>query len=131
MTKGDSMQTILVVEDHHVMQRVLGYTLTRADYDIAIAENGVQALEFLQEHDCDLVIADVAMPEMDGLTLLKELRAHDQWHHLPVIMLTASVDDSYRVSADALGVSAFLNKPTSSRDLLRTVARVLADGRTG
>jgi two-component system, chemotaxis family, chemotaxis protein CheY len=121
------MQIILVVEDHRVMQRVLSYTLTRARYDIVIAQHGVEALAYLEQHDCDLVIADVAMPEMDGLTLLKRLRAQEQWRELPVIMLTASVDDSYRVSADALGVSAFLTKPTSSRELLRTVERVLAD----
>lgn len=115
------MATILVVDDYTVTQRVLGHILRRGDYEVITALNGVEALDILREQSVDLVICDIAMPAMDGITLLRHIRADAHWQHLPVIMLTASGEDEYRVQAEMEGANGFLTKPVSSDELLKTV----------
>jgi CheY-like chemotaxis protein len=65
------------------------------------------------------------MPEMDGLELLRRIRANEQFKHLPIIMVTASGQDQDRLTARAEGANAFLTKPTGSRELIETVNQVL------
>jgi two-component system, chemotaxis family, chemotaxis protein CheY len=117
------MATILVVDDSPVSRRLLGYTLERGGYTVITADHGGQALERLGETPVDLVIADLAMPEVDGLTLLRQLRADRRYHDLPLVMLTASGQDQDRLTAQAAGANDFLTKPASSRELIETVSR--------
>lgn len=119
------MATILVVDDSLVSQRMLGYTLQRGGYAVITASDGLEALELLRQHPVDLVISDLAMPEMDGLTLLQSLRADERFRDMQLIMLTASGQDQDYRAAQAAGVSDFLTKPTSTRDLLATVSRLI------
>ncbi len=119
------MATILVVDDNSVNLRMMGYTLQKGGHTVITAVNGVQALERLAENPPDLVLTDLTMPEMDGLTLLKHIRSDQRFGHLPVIMLTASGQDEDRQTARAEGANEFLTKPTSSRELLDTVNRLL------
>lgn len=119
------MPKILVVDDDFTQQRILGYTLKKSGYTVVGVYNGHDALRLLAEDSFDLVISDIAMPEMDGLTLLRELRNQAQFNHLPVIMLTASGQDQDRLLAQDEGANGFLTKPTSSRELLDTVHRIL------
>ena len=119
------MHTILVVDDSPVSRRILSHTLQHNGYTVLSATNGLEALSLIQERDVDLVIADLAMPEMDGLTLLRHLRADNRFCDLRIIMLTASGQETDRLEAEASGVQDFLTKPTSSRDLLATVSTIL------
>ena len=119
------MQTILVVDDSSVIRRILSHTLKRNGYTAITATNGYEALDVLRQTSVDLVIADLAMPEMDGLTLLRLLRADADLCMIRLIMLTTSGQDHDRQEAQAAGVNDFLTKPTSSRDLLATVSRIL------
>ena len=119
------MATILVVDDDTIGQRVLGYTLQQNGHEVVPALNGRIALELLEEQSFDLVITDLAMPEMDGPTLLQHIRSDVRYRHIPVIMLTASGHDQDRISARAAGVSHFLTKPASSRELMESVNRIL------
>lgn len=125
------MAAILVVEDNLIVQRVLGHTLRQRQHVVTTADHGVHALERLAASPFDLVIADLMMPEMDGLTLVRHLRADDRYRQLPVIMLTASGDDADRIAARAEGVDDFLTKPTSSGDLLAAVDRALRGAGVG
>src|SRR3712207_4714293 len=102
------MATILVVDDDNIGQRMLGYTLQKNGHQVVPAFNGRIALERLADQTFDLVITDLAMPEMDGPTLLKHIRADPRFSHIPVIMLTASGHDQDRISARAAGVNDFL-----------------------
>jgi two-component system, chemotaxis family, chemotaxis protein CheY len=120
------MAVIMVVDDDSIGQRMLGYTLQKNGHRVVQAMNGVQALERLAETAVDLIITDLNMPEMDGPTLLKQLRADDRYKDLPIVMLTASGQDHDRVEARAAGATDFLTKPTSSRELIETVSRILA-----
>jgi CheY-like chemotaxis protein len=119
------MTTILVVEDHSVTQLVLSKRLRNSGYEVATANNGKQALEFLASSAVDLIISDIAMPEMNGLDLLRTIRADENLREVPVIMLTTSVLDQHRSEASAAGANGFLEKPVSSWELEETVKRLL------
>lgn len=119
------MVKILIVEDYPVTQRVLSLTLKNSGYDVQIANHGFEALEKLDTGTVDLALVDIAMPEMDGLELLRQLRSDSRYQQLPVIMLTASGQDEDRANALKMGADGFLSKPTSSRELLETINRFI------
>lgn len=118
------MATVLVVDDSPVSQRLLGYTLQRQGHTVIMASDGHEALEQLKQRLVDLVISDLAMPGIDGLTLLRHIRADEKHQKLQMIILTASGQDQDRLDAQAAGVNDFLTKPTSSRDIIATVNRL-------
>lgn len=119
------MKNILIVDDSSSVQRVLSYTLQRNGYRVAVAGDGARALTQLQADSFDLAFLDLAMPDMDGITLLKLLRADSRYSQLPIIMLTASGNDQDRIEARQQGANEFLTKPASSRELLDTVHKLL------
>lgn len=120
------MARILIVEDYPVTQRVLSLTLRNNGHDVVIANHGVEALACLKQAGVDLALVDIAMPEMDGLTLLQRLRDDTRYQSLPVIMLTASGQDEDRQTALSIGADGFLTKPTSSRELIETISRFVS-----
>ncbi|MCX7671960.1 MAG: response regulator [Anaerolineae bacterium] len=117
---------ILIVDDSQVIQRVLSMQLRKNGYAVTVASSAREALELLEQEHVDLAIMDIAMPEVDGLTLLRQVRADPRFQKLPVIMLTASGQDQDRITAREAGANDFLSKPTSSRELLDAVQRLLA-----
>jgi CheY-like chemotaxis protein len=119
------MATILVVDDSPVSRRVLGYTLKHNGHLVLDACNGQEALDLLGEQLVDLVITDLAMPEMDGLTLLRHIRGDERLQDTKLVMLTASGQDQDQRDALVAGANDFLTKPASSRELLATVGRLL------
>lgn len=121
------MATILVVDDYIVTLRVLSAQLRKGGYEVITAASGQVALEKLQEQPFDLAIVDIAMPDMDGISLLVQLRSQTQYKDLPVIMLTASVLDDDRMRALREGATAFLTKPISSWELLDVVKQQLGE----
>lgn len=123
---GKANASILVVDDYVVTQRVLSTQLRKGGYEVVTAGSGQEALSYLTERRFDLAIIDVAMPEMDGITLLEKLRKERSETNLPVIMLTASALDEDRIRAEAAGATDFLTKPISSWELLDVVNRQLA-----
>lgn len=120
------MATILVADDSPVSRRLISYTLQRNGHTVITVSDGQEALAQLMETTFDLVIADLSMPNVDGLTLLRALRNDERRCDLPLIMLTASGQDEDRLKAQATGANDFLTKPTSSRQLTETVSRLLA-----
>ena len=119
------MATILVVDDSAVSRRLLGYTLQQDGHVVVSAGDGNAALNMLTNTAVDLVIADLAMPGMDGLTLLRSIRADRRLESVRLVMMTASGQDQDRLDAQIAGANDFLTKPTSSRDLLATIHRLL------
>ncbi len=122
------MGTILIVEDYPVMQRVLSLTLRNNGYEVLIAGNGLEAIALLEQSPVDLALVDIAMPEMDGLALLRHLREDPRFQSLPIIMLTASGQDDDRALALSIGANGFLSKPASSQQLIETVGAYVAAG---
>lgn len=119
------MAKILVVDDYAVTQRMLTYQLFKQGHQVMTASNGHEALESLRETDVDLMIVDLTMPGMDGLMVLRQLRATNRYSTLPIIMLTASGKEQDRRQAISAGVNAFLTKPTNTWQLADTVDNLL------
>ena len=124
------MKNVLVVEDNTVTQRLLSYRLETIGCEAIIAENGLDALRILalpETPQIHLAIVDIAMPEMDGLTLLVHLRSDPRFQTLPVIILSASGEESDWSNARELGANAFLTKPVSSWELIETIHQFLIE----
>lgn len=121
------MTHILIVDDDTNNQRILSYTLRKAGYEVSVAANGVEGLDTLANAPIDLAIVDLAMPVMDGLTMLRTMRNSPTPCDIPVIMLTASGDDSVRMAVEAESVNGYLTKPSSSRILLEKIRQILGD----
>jgi len=111
---------VLVADDEANLRRVISALLTREGYDVHVAEHGEAALRILHEHHIDLVITDLRMPGMDGLTLLREALKVDPG--LPVVLLTAHGTVDNAVEALKLGAFDYLTKPFDQSEV-RTVVR--------
>lgn len=116
---------VLVVDDEIHIVHVVAIKLRNNGYEVISAENGVQALEFVQAEKPDIVVTDFQMPIMNGLELIEKLRQDKATEFLPVILLTArgfAVTDEQR---QQLQVSAVLSKPFSPKELLRSIEDIL------
>ncbi len=116
---------ILVVDDEPINQRILTYTLKKAGYESTALADGENTLNWLQSNEPDLAILDVSMPVMDGITLLKYIRAMPKFAEMPIIILTGIGDDDERRRAEEIGIQGFLTKPASSKTVLDIVAALL------
>ncbi len=119
------MTRILIVDDSPLVTRMLRFMLCHEGYAVLVANNGHEALAYLEKESVDLMILDLAMPCMDGLTLLRFVRNDCRHKMLPVIMLTASGCEKDEIVAMREGANVFLTKPTSSFELIATIQRLI------
>ena len=112
---------VLVVDDSITVRRVTQRLLQREGYRVALAADGLQALERLQEERPALVLSDIEMPRMDGFDLARNIRADEALADLPIIMITSRIAEKHREHAKQLGVNHYLGKPYSEEELLRLV----------
>jgi two-component system chemotaxis response regulator CheY len=125
--KEKSAMHILIVDDSTVMAKILELILLRQGFEVTVAHSGAEALKHLRERaDIGLVIADVMMPMMDGLELLRRLRAMPECATLPVILCTALSDAGTVREAVRLGCRHYLVKPIEPSALLARVRDALA-----
>ncbi len=116
---------VLVVDDERYVRRLIRDSLTREGYEVETAESGTEALRMLRENPCDVVIADVVMPGMDGLDLLKRLkRDHPE---VGVVILTGKPLRHDLSEFLLAGADEFLTKPFQIPVLREAVERVLAE----
>jgi two-component system chemotaxis response regulator CheY len=116
----------LVVDDCAVTRRMVSMYLKAAGFVCVQAENGLEALEKLAQEPVDLVITDLNMPRMDGLTLTKSLRSEARYVRVPIVMLTTESDASEREKGLEAGVSVYLTKPVSQARLSEVVKALTA-----
>jgi len=114
---------ILVVDDEPYMLRFIQILLEREEFELITARNGSEALEKARSELPSLVILDGMMPEMDGMTALRNLKQQEATKDIPVIMLTANPHKFGREDAEALGATTFLTKPFSPTQLLEQVRK--------
>ncbi len=112
---------VLVVDDSITVRRVTQRLLKREGYRVALASDGLQALEQLQLEKPAVVLADIEMPRMDGFDLVRNIRADDHLKDLPVIMITSRIAEKHREYARALGVDHYLGKPYPQDELIALV----------
>ena len=122
------MKKILIVDDSPTIRKLINFILRKKDYLVTEAGDGIDAMEKLINTEVDLVIADLNMPNMDGIELVKSLR--NNYYHLdtPIIMLTTTKDENLRKDAIEAGVNLFLNKPIQPNILLYKVESLLNGG---
>jgi DNA-binding response OmpR family regulator len=115
-------QTILVVEDETSIAEIVKLYLERADYRVQQAPDGETALHLLEQNIPDLVVLDVMLPHVDGLTITRWLRERS---NVPIIMLTARRDEIDRITGLELGADDYIVKPFSPQELVSRVRAVL------
>ncbi|WP_010198767.1 response regulator transcription factor [Bacillus sp. m3-13] len=113
---------VLVVDDEAEMREMLGMYLQKENYQVLHAENGEEALDMLYDHEVDLIILDVMMPDMDGFTACKKIR---EKYMMPILMLTAKSDELDKVRGLKLGADDYVMKPFSPKELLARVEALL------
>lgn len=115
---------ILIAEDNQEMASYIKQVLGE-DFEIRLAENGVEALSTLESFDADLIISDIMMPKMDGMQLLKEVKKHPIWKFKSMMILTAKSGRDVRLDALSFGLDDYLTKPFSSKELEIRVRNIL------
>jgi two-component system, chemotaxis family, chemotaxis protein CheY len=116
---------ILIVDDSSSVRTVARMALREKGYDVVEAGNGQEALKVLQGDRCHLVISDVNMPVMDGITLLKEIKANPNYKFTPVIMLTTEAGEDKKQEGRAAGAKAWITKPFQPQLLVDAVAKLI------
>ena len=118
-------QICLIVDDYSTARRLINYSLQQIGFSCLEAENGNQALALIQQTTLDLVIADVNMPEKNGLELLKDIRADDNMKDLPVVLTMLEPFDDIISNAKILGMNDYLIKPFDVFTLSKTLDKVI------
>ncbi len=114
---------VLIVDDEPNLRKILAAQLSRDGYDVMTAEDGEQGLQMLREHHIDLVVTDLKMPKVDGMTLLREALRLDP--ELPVVMITAHGTVDTAVEALKTGAFDYLTKPFDKDEVRQIVAKAL------
>jgi two-component system chemotaxis response regulator CheY len=119
------MSTVLAVDDSVTMRQMVGYCLREAGYQVVEAVDGVDALAKLQAQRVDLVITDLYMPHMDGIELIKQVRALKSHRFTPILMLTTETQGGRKAEGQAAGATGWIVKPFEPQQLLKVIKRVL------
>jgi len=119
------MATILAVDDSASMRQMVSFTLKGAGYEVIDAVDGVDALNKAKQKAVDLVITDVNMPNMDGITLIAELRKLPNYKFTPLLMLTTESAPEKKQAGKAAGATGWIVKPFNPDQLLATVKKVI------
>ena len=117
---------VLVVDDSITVRRVTQRLLKREGFRVALANDGLHALERLQEEKPAVVLSDIEMPRMDGFDLVRNIRGDAQLRDLPIIMITSRIAEKHREHARELGVDHYLGKPYSEDELIGLVRQYCA-----
>jgi two-component system chemotaxis response regulator CheY len=119
------MPRILAVDDSASMRQMVTFTLKSAGFDVAEAEDGVVALDLAKKEQFGLVLADVNMPNMDGISLIKALRAEASYKFTPMLMLTTEAGNEKKQEGKAAGATGWIVKPFNPEQLIATIKKVL------
>jgi len=117
-------KTILIVDDSASLRQVVSIALKGGGYDVIEACDGVDALNKLKGRKVNLVISDVNMPNMDGITFVKEMKKQPEFKFTPVIMLTTEGQESKKAEGQAAGAKAWVVKPFQPAQMLAAVAKL-------
>jgi len=119
------VKRILAVDDSASMRQMVLFTLEGAGYEVLQACDGVEALDMARNSTVDLVLTDVHMPRMDGITLVRELRSLPSYKFVPMLILTTESSQEKKMDGKSAGATGWIVKPFNPPQLLATVARVI------
>lgn len=115
----------LIVDDSSSIRQMVEHTLKTAGYQVTAAEDGQDALNKCQTANYDCVLTDQNMPRMDGLTLIKSLRAHANYKTTPILVLTTEASDDMKAQGRSAGATGWMVKPFDPQRLLEVAAKVV------
>lgn len=121
-------KVVLIVDDSQTVRRMLDWTLKPSGFRTLQAVDGIHALEILKVQDVDLAIVDLNMPRMDGIELIRTMRADEKLKAIPVILLTTESREQDRTAALEAGANLFLTKPSAPEQLRRNAELFLGVG---
>ena len=118
-------KTVLIVDDSASMRQLVGFALKSAGYEVVIAVHGKDALEKVNGTKVDMVVTDLNMPEMDGIELIKQLRAKPSNKFTPIVMLTTESQEAKKQEGKLAGASGWIVKPFKPEQLIETIKRFI------
>ncbi|MEY4195563.1 MAG: hypothetical protein RLZZ226_1931 [Pseudomonadota bacterium] len=119
------VKTILIIDDSASLRQVVKLTLTSAGYEVIEACDGVDALQKLDGTKIHLIICDVNMPNMDGITFVKRVKTLPNYKFTPIIMLTTESQESKKQEGQAAGARAWVVKPFKPETMLNAVSKLI------
>ncbi len=120
------MTSVLTVDDSASIRQAIRIALSAEGYSITEAVNGADGLEKAAAGDFKVIVTDLNMPVMDGLTMIRELRKRPAHAGVPILFLTTESDAEIKQEAKAAGATGWLTKPFDSEQLVRIIKKVLA-----
>lgn len=118
------MQTVLAVDDSETMRQMVRMTLQAGSYNVILASDGEEALnKFMNTTGVDLVVTDINMPKLDGLGLIKAIRAQNQ--DVPILALTTESEDAMRKKGAEAGANGWMTKPFKPEQFIEVVKRII------
>ncbi len=118
-------KSILAVDDSASIRQMVGFTLKSSGYEVVEAVDGMDGLEKAKGKSFNLILTDQNMPRMDGLTLIKSLRALPQYKTVPILMLTTESSDAMKLQGRTAGATGWLVKPFDPQKLVEVVKKVI------
>ena len=118
-------KTIMTVDDSASVRQMVSFTLKGEGYEVIEAEDGKDALSKLNGSTVNMIITDLNMPNVDGIELIRTVRANPNYKFIPIIMLTTESQDSKKQEGKAAGATGWIVKPFKPNQLLAVVKKVL------
>ncbi|MBN2685805.1 MAG: response regulator [Pontiellaceae bacterium] len=116
---------ILTVDDSSSIRQMVGFTLKQADYEAVEAVDGVDALAKIKVSPVDMALVDLNMPRMDGIALIRHLRADARHRFIPIVMLTTESQQEKKMEGKAAGATGWIVKPFKPDQLIAVIKKVL------
>jgi len=118
------MNKVLYIDDASSMRKLVNLVIGK-EFELTLAENGQKALEAINETAFDVILSDVNMPIMDGLTFLKKARELDAYRFIPILMMTTEASPEMKAQGKALGATGWIVKPFNPDNLANIIRKVL------
>lgn len=116
---------ILIVDDSESIREVVSFTLENEGFEVLVANDGTDALKFLDGRKIDMIITDLHMPEMDGITLIKHVREMEAYQRIPILFLTTESQTAKKMEAKEAGATGWIIKPFVPAKLIAALQKVL------
>lgn len=118
-------KTILTADDSASMRQMVSFTLKGAGYEVVEAVDGKEGLSMASQTKVDMIITDLNMPNMDGIEMIRNVRAMAQYKFIPIILLTTESQDGKKKEGKAAGATGWIIKPFKPEQLLGVIKKVL------
>jgi len=118
-------KTVLIVDDSETLRAILMFVLEEAGYQVLAGTDGLDAQQYLDGRDLDLIITDLHMPKLDGIGFIKAARAIEKYSQTPILFLTTDTQSAKKSEARQAGATGWIVKPFDQEKLISAIARVI------